>query len=255
MQRKAYELQVLVNGKRVKEYCHKGKTFVEGRKNSQYSIKVKNNSGTRVLAVVTVDGVNVISGEGGDESAGYVVNAYSALDVKGYRVDLENVGAFKFCAKGKSYCNEVGLEGNSGVIGVRIFPEKMLNFYIQPSVYDKDIYKTPSNPNMWPNGGWTYTSDGTNLTHATHTTDVADTILCSYNCSSEFDTGTTWGDNLQDRCNEVPFSAGDLDAELEIFYSSSKGLKSMGIDMTEKKAISYPKAFGRFAKPPKGWKG
>lgn len=121
-------VEITVNGKPIKQYSHKGNTYIEAKIGTEYNIRIKNDSHRRKLAVVTVDGLNVITGQphsANDIGEGYIVGAYDSFDIKGFRKDMNSVGAFKFCQSGKSYCNEQGLKGNNGVIGVRIYDQKV----------------------------------------------------------------------------------------------------------------------------------
>ena len=58
---------------------------------------------------------------------GYVINGYNSLNIDGFRVSDEKVAKFLFDYKGGSYAasKEDGSERNVGVIGVRIFTEKV----------------------------------------------------------------------------------------------------------------------------------
>lgn len=140
MQKNNYALEVLVNNRPTAEYYKDGKSFVEAREGTEYTLRLKNNSWKRVLAVLSVDGVEVIGGKAAAESNnGYIVDAYSSIDIKGYRVDGENVAAFRFAGGRLSYAATVGAttvvnkttgettqkvtEKNNGVIGVRVFEE------------------------------------------------------------------------------------------------------------------------------------
>jgi hypothetical protein len=124
--RSNYNVQILVDGKPVKEYTKDGKTFVEAKSGTEYSVRIKNNSGRRAVAVVSIDGINTITGEvATPDSTGYVVGAYSSIEVKGYRQDNEGGGRFKFTEKESGYSKEVDGTGiNSGVIGVAFVAEK-----------------------------------------------------------------------------------------------------------------------------------
>ena len=123
------EMHVLVNGRPVKEYTHKGMTFIESRVGSVYTIKIKNDNGTRVMAVVSVDGLDVITGKPAEKTnKGYIVDAYSSTEIKGYRTSDEKSVDFVFVSKdgSKNYAAQVegGDKRNSGVIGIRVFEEK-----------------------------------------------------------------------------------------------------------------------------------
>jgi hypothetical protein len=121
-----YEVNVLVNGNRCKQFNHNGKLFIEAKKGSEYSIEIKNNTWQRILAVASVDGLDVLNGKTAREDAnGYVINGYGTLKIDGFRVSNEKVAKFLFDYKGGSYAasKEDGSEKNVGVVGVRIFQE------------------------------------------------------------------------------------------------------------------------------------
>jgi hypothetical protein len=124
----SYEVNVLVNGNRCKQYSHNGKLFIEAKKGSEYSIEIKNNTWQRILAVSSVDGLDVLNGKPATEDGnGYVINGYGTLKIDGFRVTNEKVAKFLFDYKGGSYAasKEDGSERNVGVVGVRIFTEKV----------------------------------------------------------------------------------------------------------------------------------
>lgn len=120
-------MRVCVNGRPVKEYTQSGMQFIESRHGSNYSIKLKNDGGKRVMAVVSVDGLDVITGKPAEETnKGYIVDAYSTTEIKGYRLSDNDSVAFMFVSKDKSYVANAaqGDKRNSGVIGIRVFEEK-----------------------------------------------------------------------------------------------------------------------------------
>lgn len=122
-----YELSVIVNGDTVKKFSHDGKLFIAGYNGSEYILRVSNNTDKRVLAIISVDGINVVDGkEASEQSTGYIVAARSAVNIKGFRESETHVGAFKFATKGKSYTKETitGSTKDCGVIGCMIVEEK-----------------------------------------------------------------------------------------------------------------------------------
>jgi hypothetical protein len=146
MNKNNYELNVLVNGKPVREYFKNGRFYIEAKDGTEYSLKLKNHSHKKIMAVVSVDGIDVIKGKNAAEvTSGYVVNPYSTLNVVGYRIDDNNSVTFKFSDGKNSYATQVennfdpkklekvqkGDEPpsrNNGVIGVRIWEEKTPNY-------------------------------------------------------------------------------------------------------------------------------
>jgi len=106
-------------------HWHGGSKYVEGRIGERYNIRVTNNSGERVEAVVTVDGRDVVSGEVGDyrSQRGYVLDPYDSVVLEGYRQSLDYVAAFRFSDIHASYSARRGTPQNVGVIGVAVFKE------------------------------------------------------------------------------------------------------------------------------------
>jgi hypothetical protein len=68
MQNNGIEMTVHVNGRSVKEYTHQGMSFIEARDGTNYTIKLKNNLGQRAMAVVSVDGLDVVSGKNAESA-------------------------------------------------------------------------------------------------------------------------------------------------------------------------------------------
>jgi hypothetical protein len=104
------------------EYSHKGKTYVAGEQGQPYSLNLRNPSGSPVLAVVSIDGVNVLDGKAASYSGpGYIIPAYGLIEVKGWRKSLSEVARFNFAGKQDSYATRTGRATNVGVIGAAIF--------------------------------------------------------------------------------------------------------------------------------------
>lgn len=103
-----------------------GQTFVLGSYGQRYNVRVTNQTGVRVEAVVTVDGRDVVSGRVGDfvSERGYILDPYATLKIEGFRRNYEEVAAFRFSSQGESYSARMGTPENIGVIGVAFFPER-----------------------------------------------------------------------------------------------------------------------------------
>ena len=107
MSSEKYTVEVLVNGKPVKKYNHQSKVYIEGRSGTEYSLRLRNNSFDRVLAIISVDGVNVITGQVASENdTGYIIDPNSSIDVSGFRKDKNTVGSFVFRGKNESYSKD-----------------------------------------------------------------------------------------------------------------------------------------------------
>jgi hypothetical protein len=107
-------------------FHHAGQTFVLGRYGDRYNIRVRNRTGRRVEAVVSVDGRDVVSGSVGDfvHERGHLIDAYDEVVIEGFRQNWEEVAAFRFSSPTESYSARMGTKENVGVIGVAVFPER-----------------------------------------------------------------------------------------------------------------------------------
>ena len=103
-----------------------GAVFIAGREGERYNIRVTNNSPSRVEAVVTVDGRDVITGQLGDykRQRGYVIGPRSSVLIEGFRQSYDHVAAFRFSSVQASYSGRQGTPQHVGVIGVAVFSEK-----------------------------------------------------------------------------------------------------------------------------------
>ena len=106
-------------------YRHEGRHYVVGKPGNEYQIRVRNRTGGDILAVVSVDGVNAVSGETANwNQGGYVLGPHRGYDIKGWRKSLERVAAFFFTEHQNSYAARTGRPDNVGVIGVAVFRKK-----------------------------------------------------------------------------------------------------------------------------------
>jgi hypothetical protein len=104
---------------------HAGRYYVVGKPGNEYQVRVRNRTGADILAVLSVDGVNAVSGETASwHQAGYVLAPHQTLDVKGWRKSLQRVAVFFFTEHHNSYAASTGRPENVGVIGVALYRKK-----------------------------------------------------------------------------------------------------------------------------------
>lgn len=112
-------------GRELPVYRHRGEYWVAGTPGARYAIRVRNTQGERLMAVMSVDGVNVVSGETAAlEQNGYVLDAGERADITGWRKSDAQVAAFEFTAQANSYASRTGRPDDVGVIGVAVFRER-----------------------------------------------------------------------------------------------------------------------------------
>jgi hypothetical protein len=120
-----YSIELLVAGRSL-PVAHVGeKSYVLGRMNESYVVRVHNRTNRRVEALISVDGRDAIDGQPSDLSKrGYVIGPYSYVDVDGFRLNMDEVAAFRFTSRGDSYAVRMGSGREQlGMIGVAVFSE------------------------------------------------------------------------------------------------------------------------------------
>ena len=116
------EIYDRMTGHRLPVYESGGRWFVAGRPGNEYRITLRNRDRGDLLAVVSVDGVNVVTGEtAAAAQGGYVIEPGRSLAIDGWRKSLQRVAAFYFTDLGDSYAARTGRPENVGVIGVALF--------------------------------------------------------------------------------------------------------------------------------------
>ena len=113
------------NRQALETYRHDGKRYVIGTPGHEYAVRIRNRTGGRLLAVVSVDGVNAVTGETASPGqSGYVIEPGGYVNIQGWRKDLERTAAFYFSDPGDSYASRTGRPDDLGVIGVALFRER-----------------------------------------------------------------------------------------------------------------------------------
>ncbi|HTY74941.1 MAG TPA: hypothetical protein VMD05_05170 [Candidatus Nanoarchaeia archaeon] len=259
-----YQLRILVGGKPIPVYHNyrDGTNWVEAREGTRYEIEVKNNSYNRILAVVSIDGLNIINGkhEKPEVAPGYVLNSYMAEKVPGWKVSQEKVREFYFTRPENSYSKKLGADqGNIGVIAAAIFKEKPqytihYNYTLPPYKWEN-----PDRPwcgtydNVFDNGysvdsvyssvyysGTTYSSGTTCSCSSTPLRGEVKTSLLSASVPAA-QLGTGSGEKVQFETVGVTFGERVLETVLTLYYDSKEGLQRRGIWTEERDVL--PKAF------------
>lgn len=111
-------------GQRLQTYYHYGRYWIAGTPGNKYAVSVNNKSGQRVMTVVSVDGVNVVTGEtAAPGQNGYVLEGGVNYEITGWRKSTTEVAAFVFTALPDSYAARTDRPDNVGVIGMAVFRE------------------------------------------------------------------------------------------------------------------------------------
>ena len=128
-------------GETLRTYSHHGKVYVAGTPGHRYSVRMMNRTGGRVLTVLSVDGVNAITGQTASASqSGYVLSPWESAEIAGWRKSDDEIAQFNFTSRPDSYASRTGRPANVGVIGVAVFTERA---YRRDREYDLSRNEAP----------------------------------------------------------------------------------------------------------------
>jgi len=259
MYKSSVTMEVLTsNGNPVTEYKKNGDTYIEGRKGSEFSVRLRNHSGQRVHTVLSIDGLDVVDGEKASyKSRGYILDAYQSMVVDGWRTDLETVRKFFFTREKNTYSKKSG-QGttNLGVIGLAVFAEKVryvppitVNYLSSPHFGTPTIDTYSAGPSF-KNASRTMSvgsqTDNNNLIGATLQNTGAEAV-----CDAA-PIGTGMGQEQASFVREVHFEQNNTPfSVMQIFYKERKELERLGVIKQPKtrRVNKRPEAFpGQFCK-------
>lgn len=271
MRVKDYSLAIRVKDRPIDEYSHEGRTFVEGRKGSEYALEFKNHSKGRVLVIPSVDGLSPLDGsKATPESKGYIVKAGETLIIEGWTVSDNEASRFLFDRKDRSYGSHSS-EGttNAGVVGVLVYAEKPDESPKEIHHHHHDTVIVPATPviptfpqPVWPTYPprmW-YGVSSTGSPLASGATTLSATRSVSSNVASisadalssigatvsdtirhgtstgapeedDIGLGTGWGAKTEFKINHTTFNKGDMVAQLVIYYDTRRNLEKRGIQI------------------------
>ncbi len=265
-----YEFEVIVHGSSAKEYYHNGSTYIEGKEGTSFSLRMRNNSGKRVLFVPTIDGLSIMNGkEASFKSRGYIVGAYSSETIHGWRTSDDKVSEFFFSTPSQSYAKRKGKGGNLGVIGCAVFKEK----YREPEVrvIEKHIYHEihgsgcncpkcrPVNYPQW-NGNYpfqtgTLTGPVTNTAYTMSSASANSFQVLNLSAQASAGLGTGFGQDKYSPVVTVDFNKeSSPDTTFSIFYNTRERLADMGVEFVrpiyaEKTPSAFPSEDGYCERP------
>lgn len=283
----AYALEVLVDGVPARTFLHDGETHVLGDQGSRYVLRVHNRSGRRIEAVVSVDGLDVIDGKAADfaRKRGYLVSAYGYVDIEGWRLSERQAAAFRFAPIAESYAAKTGKARNVGVIGVAVFPERIVRpappaYVPEPHYYGDssmrreaadDLSGAPSSRSASAEGkgGAEYESAPAPAaaTSAGAPRGEARAATRAAKPRARAGLGTEFGEAVSSEIRHVSFVRAHASRPAVVLgarYNDRSGLYALGIDVDRdiepsdlalrQSAQPFPVAQRRYARPPADWR-
>jgi hypothetical protein len=104
----------------------RGSDWVAGQPGNRYAVQLVNRTGARLLVVLSVDGVNAVTGEtAGIGQSGYVLGPWQSAEITGWRKSEREAAAFYFTSLADSYAARTDRPDNVGIIGAAVFRERV----------------------------------------------------------------------------------------------------------------------------------
>ncbi len=217
--------------------------WIAGTPGHRYAVRMTNASDRRVLVVLSVDGVNAISGETAHPSqAGYVLGPWQTVRIGGWRKSMSDVARFVFTDHADAYASRTGRPGNVGVIGIAVFDEARPRFEARPLIGRAD-------------GKASRAEDAPAAPAADAGARASRAIAAE---ESEVQTlGTGHGERAWSPVSQTHFArASSRPMQVtELRYDARHRLVAMGIMPRHPRAPSEPRAFpSGFVADPPGWR-
>lgn len=204
-------------------YRYRGRLYVEGKAGDRYGIQVRNRTGERILTVISVDGVNVVTGETAAPSqSGYVLGPWQSADINGWRKSNQDVAAFYFTSLPDSYAGRTGRPDNAGVIGIATFAEEVPP---QP-VPAPSLQESPWRSELPAASA----SAGAAAPRAAQRADTAETAT-SYRAQRQEKVATGHGERIYEPVQNTEFRRASTKPNevVAIYYDSRANLIAMGV--------------------------
>ena len=121
----AFQVEVLVNGRRLQEYHARGRAYVEALNGAEYELRIHNPLPHRVAVALSVDGLNTIDARRTTawNASKWVIEPYGSITVSGWQMSTQRARRFYFTSEQDSYGAKLGQTANLGVISAVFFRE------------------------------------------------------------------------------------------------------------------------------------
>jgi hypothetical protein len=233
-----------------------GRYYLEARRGARYAFRLTNRTGERLAVLMTVDGLNVISGERqaiDQRGRMYVLDPYESAHIQGWRSSLDDIRRFTFVDEQRSYATRSGqANARMGWIELAVYREQRpYAWRQQPDVTrqgrdeagrERDNAAPPPAAAESEEKADAPKAGGLSKRSGDHASGAR-----SY-------PGTGWGEQAHDPVHVVDFQAQPYAAErITLRYEYASALRALGIlprDVARDRLRERERGEG-FAKPPR----
>lgn len=114
----ALSMEILVNGTPLREFAARGTTYIEAVRHAEYSIRLRNNTSSRLAVALAVDGLNTIDAKTSNpkRASKWVLAPWQTVTIDGWQIGPDTARKFFFTSENKSYGAWLGKTSNLGVV-------------------------------------------------------------------------------------------------------------------------------------------
>jgi len=125
MERNAFTMEILVDGRPLQEHVARGTTYVEALAGREYAVRLRNRTGERVAIALSVDGLNSIDAKTttAREASKWILGPYETTTIGGWQTSSSSARKFFFTTEERSYGAWLGKTKNLGVVTAAVFRE------------------------------------------------------------------------------------------------------------------------------------
>ena len=235
---------------------HRGASWIAGRPGDRYAVRLTNRSGARVLVVLSVDGVNVVSGDtAAVGQTGYVLAPWQSAEITGWRKSTTEAAAFYFTALPDSYAARTDRPDNVGVIGAAVFRERVVQpvqrpFEPQPPIASRRSEDGDSRPQGQASGRLGAAADESDRSRAAPA--ASPEPMQGRELAKAEKLGTGHGEREYSPTTQTAFErASATPAEIvQVRYDSYANLVASGV-IGRAPVLASPEPFPRFVPDPR----
>ena len=123
---RAFEIEILVDGRPLDEYAARGTTYVEALAGAEYEVRVHNPLPYRVAVALSVDGLNTIDARHTTawNASKWVIEPYGTINISGWQMSSARARRFYFTSERDSYGAKLGQTSNLGLVTAVFFRER-----------------------------------------------------------------------------------------------------------------------------------
>jgi hypothetical protein len=207
-----------------------GRHYVEARRGGRYALRLANRTGERVAVLMTVDGINVISGDKqnpSDQGRMYVLDPWESALIQGWRTSLDDVRRFTFVDEQRSYAARSGKSNSRmGWIEMSVFRERH-RYVRRPDVSRAEPYTEGSRDDAQAPAA-AAPAPRAQAESESRAREGKDAQKRAGGVGAY--PGTGWGERTQDAVQLVDFEAQSAPAErVTLRYEYASGLRALGI--------------------------